>query len=322
MNTIDASPDTPAIFASNLVKNFVSANEDGSDTRALDDVTLAIPQGCICGLLGPNGAGKTTLLRIINNILVADSGEVSILGQPVSMDVTSPLVGYMPEERGLYDRMRIEEQILYFGRLKGGDRGRLREVMNEYLELFNLADDRRRRVKELSKGNQQKVQIIATLVHEPKVVMLDEPFSGFDPINGELLRQLIDRLHQRGTTIVLSSHNMDAVEKMCDRIAMINHGRIMIDGELDNIKESHRDGSLTVTTRSPLHIPLLRDANVVAEVDEIATAGGRKGHSYRIMLAEGHTNGDLLQAVSLQGDIIHFEENLPSLNDIFLRYAR
>ena len=309
----------PAIRVDHLTKQLAPAGETSQLTRALDDVSLTIPTGCICGLLGPNGAGKTTLLRIVNNILIADEGEVEVLGHPVSMDHTSPLVGYMPEERGLYDNMRIEDQILYFGRLKGGDPKRLREVMVEYLELFNLGDDRRRKIKELSKGNQQKVQIISTLVHEPEVVMLDEPFSGFDPINGELLRQLIDRLHQRGTTIILSSHNMDAVEKMCDRIAMINHGRIMVDGRLEEIKESHRDGSLTLVTRNKLHLPLLESSGVTESITPIDS---RRGAAYRVTLATGHTNADLLREASIQGDVIRFEENLPTLNDIFLRYAK
>ena len=309
----------PAIRVDHLTKQFATAGETSQLTRALDDVSLTIPTGCICGLLGPNGAGKTTLLRIVNNILIADEGEVEVLGHPVSMDHTSPLVGYMPEERGLYDNMRIEDQILYFGRLKGGDPKRLREVMVEYLELFNLGDDRRRKIKELSKGNQQKVQIISTLVHEPEVVMLDEPFSGFDPINGELLRQLIDRLHQRGTTIILSSHNMDAVEKMCDRIAMINHGRIMVDGRLEEIKESHRDGSLTLVTRNKLHLPLLESSGVTESITPIDS---RRGAAYRVTLAPGHTNAALLREASIQGDVIRFEENLPTLNDSFLRYAK
>lgn len=318
---LQTSSSEPAILAEGLTKNFVSADDPSKPRLALDNVSLSIPQGCICGLLGPNGAGKTTFLRIVNNILVPDSGTVRILGQPVSMEHTSPMVGYMPEERGLYDNMRIEEQILYFGMLKGGDRRRLREVMEEYLELFNLNSEKRRRIKELSKGNQQKVQIIATLVHEPKVVMLDEPFSGFDPINGELLRQLIDRLHRRGTTIILSSHNMEAVEKMCDRIAMINKGHLMLDGDLTGIKESHRDGSLFITTREPLHLPLLTDMIPGISVTPVEDHTHR-GSTYRIMLPEGMHNANLLQAVCSQGDIIHFEEYLPSLNEIFLSKAR
>lgn len=314
----ELNDNTPAICAEGLTKNFVSAGESSPTNRALDNVSLSIPRGCICGLLGPNGAGKTTLLRIINNILVADAGTVSILGLPVSMETTSPLIGYMPEERGLYDRMRIEEQIMYFGMLKGGDRRRLREVMDEYLELFNLSGDKRRRIKELSKGNQQKVQIIATLVHEPQVVMLDEPFSGFDPINGELLRQLIERLNRQGTTIVLSSHNMEAVERMCNRIAMIDHGHIMLDGDLTEIKERYRDGSLIISTRGELHLPLLQDSGIIGSIDTWSDAHAQRGFTYRVTLKPGIPNAELLKAVSMQGDIIRFEEHLPSLNEIFL----
>ena len=164
-----------------------------SEVVALDNVSLEVEQGSILGLLGPNGAGKTTLLRIINGLLTIDSGSVRILGKDVSL-ATSGHIGYMPEERGLYDNMSIENQIMFFGLLKGGNEARMKEVMAEYLELFNLSGNEKRKVKELSKGNQQKVQIISTLVHEPELVILDEPFSGFDPINGMLLQELIDRL--------------------------------------------------------------------------------------------------------------------------------
>ena len=181
-----------------LVKNYAS-------TKALDNVSFSVGQGEICGLLGPNGAGKTTLLRIINSILVSDSGSVLINGVPASLEAGKQ-IGYMPEERGLYEKLKVEDQILYFGQLKGGDLPRLRVVMNEYMEIFNLQGQGKRKVKELSKGNQQKVQIIATLVHEPSLVILDEPFSGFDPINGALLQDLISRLREKGSTIMLSSH--------------------------------------------------------------------------------------------------------------------
>lgn len=309
-----------AIEIEGLTKYYVTV--ENKRIQALNSINLSIPQGSICGLLGPNGAGKTTLLRIINNILSLDSGSVKIMGLPLSINRTSPLMGYMPEERGLYDNLRVEDQILLFGKLKGGKERRLREVMTEYLELFNLIDNKRSRIKELSKGNQQKVQIIATLVHEPKVVMLDEPFSGFDPINGELLRQLIDRLHGNGTTIILSSHNMDAIENMCNQIALINHGNLLLDGDLINIKENHRDGTLHLTTRTPLHIPLLSDAVPFESICQIDSKQHRHGFLYQIRLKSGIPNTTLLNAVAAQTDIIHFEEHLPSLNDIFIQYTK
>lgn len=290
------------------------------DKAALQDVSFSVEEGSICGILGPNGAGKTTLLRIINSILAKDNGDVRVMGKPVSSE-TSRHLGYMPEERGLYDKMRVEDQIMYFGRLKGGDKHRIREVMNEYLELFNMTDDRKRRIKELSKGNQQKVQIISTIVHEPELVIFDEPFSGFDPINGALLQNLISRLHEKGTTLMLSSHNMPAIEEMCSDIALINHGQLLVKDSIVNIKENNKDQSVLLTTREPIDIEILKDSGKIESIEPIRSAGWRKGSAYRIMKAENAVNQDILDAVAIQGDIIHFEEALPSLSDIFIKYT-
>ncbi|MBD5369993.1 MAG: ATP-binding cassette domain-containing protein [Bacteroides sp.] len=290
------------------------------DKKALADVSFNVEKGSICGLLGPNGAGKTTLLRIINSIMVRDAGEVLVGGLPATMETTGKL-GYMPEERGLYDKMTVENQILYFGQLKGGRKKRLREVMNEYLELFNLTDDRKRKIKELSKGNQQKVQIISTLVHEPDIVILDEPFSGFDPINGALLQELIARLHEQGTTIILSSHNMPAIEEMCSDIALINHGELLVKDSIENIKEANKDNSIILTTTSPLQIPALIDGGAVTDIEATKPLNWRKGYAYRLFKAEGKSNMDVLDAVAFQSDVVHFEEALPSLTDIFLKYT-
>lgn len=295
-------------------------NKEFASVKALNNVSFDVDEGSICGLLGPNGAGKTTLLRIINGILASDSGSVRILGDEASLKA-SENIGYMPEERGLYDKMRVEDQILYFGQLKGGDRKRLRVVMNEYLELFNLAGDRRRRVKELSKGNQQKVQIISTLVHEPKLVILDEPFSGFDPINGAILQQLIGRLHEKGTTIMLSSHNMPAIEEMCSDIALINHGNLLVKDKIENIKEAHKDDSIIFTTTSPVSLDTLTEANIITEGEQSRPMNWRKGYAYRVRKAPGVSNTNLLDSVSYQSDILHFEETLPSLNEIFIKYT-
>ena len=296
-----------------LVKDFAS-------TRALDGVSFNVKRGSICGLLGPNGAGKTTMLRIVNSILKADSGSVCINGKDVSLDTTK-YFGYMPEERGLYDKMRIEDQIMFFGRLKGGEDRRLREVMDEYLELFQLKGDKRRRIKELSKGNQQKVQIIATIVHEPELVILDEPFSGFDPINGAILQELIGKLHERGTTIMLSSHNMGAIEEICEDIALINKGHLLINDSIVNIKDAHKDESLLLTTSAPLDKRIFFEKGLVTEMEEEPTRNRRKGFTYRIRKQEGKTNFDLLDLASFQGNIIHFEEALPSLTEIFMKYT-
>lgn len=291
-----------------------------SEVVALDNVSLEVEQGSILGLLGPNGAGKTTLLRIINGLLTIDSGSVRILGKDVSL-ATSGHIGYMPEERGLYDNMSIENQIMFFGLLKGGNEARMKEVMAEYLELFNLSGNEKRKVKELSKGNQQKVQIISTLVHEPELVILDEPFSGFDPINGMLLQELIDRLHERGTTIILSSHNMHAVERMCSHIALVNHGHILIDGRLEDIKEANKTNDLIFTCEKKLDMDFTKSSGLIRDIMEDVCRDGRKGFAYRVVKMPEVSNAALVREISVQSDITHFEEALPSLNDIFLQYT-
>lgn len=293
-----------------LTKNFGSL-------LALDNVDMAIETGSVCGLLGPNGAGKTTLLRIINGILAKDSGSVRILDEEASLK-TARKIGYMPEERGLYDNMTIENQIMFFGQLKGAKPARIRDVMREYLSLFNLAGSERRKLKELSKGNQQKVQIISTLVHEPPLVILDEPFSGFDPINGALLQQLIERLHNNGTTVVLSSHNMHAVEEMCDSIALINHGRVLLQGKIDEIKEANKRDEIIVVTESPLNMSALQESGVTEWIREENDGKNSRILRYRIKKKYGITNSALIQIVNGLAEIRLFEESLPSLNDIFI----
>lgn len=298
----------------NLTKYF-------GEVRALDNVSFGIREGSICGILGPNGAGKTTLLRIINGILTIDAGSVRILGEDASIEA-SRNIGYMPEERGLYDTMRMQDQILYFGQLKGGDKKRITKVMHEYLELFNLKGQERRRIKELSKGNQQKVQIICTLVHEPKVVILDEPFSGFDPINGQILQQILERLHRDGTTIILSSHNMPAIEEMCSDIVLVNHGHILVSDSMENVKEMHKDNTLLLTTSTELSIPMLVSSGTVSAIEPIENLNWRRGYAYRLKRDVSHSNNDVLDAVAMQSQVLHFEEALPSLKDIFIGYTK
>lgn len=291
-----------------------------ANSTALNNVSFNIKEGEICGLLGPNGAGKTTLLRIINGLLISDAGKITVNGAPVSLE-TGKYIGYMPEERGLYEKISVEDQIMYFGQLKGGEKKRLREVMTEYMDIFNLSGQGKRKIKELSKGNQQKVQIISTLVHEPKLVILDEPFSGFDPINGLLLRDLIARLNEKGATIMLSSHNMPAIEEMCSTIALINHGNLLVKGEISEIKEQHKTTELILTTRNPISLPLLMDSGLISEIKQCQTIKWRKGNAYAITKKEGIRNNDILEAVALQGEVIHFEEKIPTLNEIFINYT-
>lgn len=296
----------------NLTKCFGSV-------RALDNVSFNIEEGSICGILGPNGAGKTTLLRIINGILTIDAGNVRILGEEASIHA-SRNIGYMPEERGLYDTMRVEDQIMYFGQLKGGEKDRLKVVMREYLEMFNLKGQERRRLKELSKGNQQKVQIICTLVHEPRLVILDEPFSGFDPINGQILQDILGRLREQGVTIILSSHNMPAIEEMCSDIVLVNHGHILVADTMSNVKELHKDNTLLLTTSTELSTPLLLASGAVTDMERVENLNWRRGFAYRLHRSPERSNNDVLDAVAMQSQILQFEEALPSLKDIFISY--
>lgn len=288
---------------------------------ALDNVSLNIKRGTIFGLLGPNGAGKTTLLRIINSILVSDSGIVKVNGIPVSVGTTSPKIGYLPEERGLYPKMRVEDQIMYYGLLKGMDKNRLRDNMLFYLEMFNLGADRYRKIEELSKGNQQKVQIISTVVYNPELIILDEPFSGFDPINGSLLTELIEKLSNSDATIILSSHNMNAIENICDNIAILNKGKLLISGDLADIKQSHKTGIIDITVEHSLSIPMLYDSGLISNVNTIDVDKFRQGYRYNILPNQGISNNMVIREISMQSEIIKFEEKLPSLEELFLQYT-
>ncbi len=284
---------------------------------ALDNVSLSVEKGTVLGLLGPNGAGKTTLLRIINGILVKDSGSVKVFDNDASL-ATARKIGYMPEERGLYDNMSVENQIIYFGELKGARSEDIRPLMNEYLSLFNLKGSNKRKIKELSKGNQQKVQIIATLIHRPELVILDEPFSGFDPINGALLESLIDRLKIDGTTLIISSHNMHAVEEMCDSIALVNKGRLILQGELEDVKDRYKKNEYIAVVSDRLQLDKLGEAGLIRTIEQILPPKGRKGFSYRFKKNPDISNSQILNAISDQAEILLFEESLPTLNDIFI----
>ena len=216
-----------------ITKNFGSY-------RALDDVSLHVRRGSIFGLLGPNGAGKTTLIRIINQIFLPDAGTIRFDGHPMqASDVAR--IGYLPEERGLYKKMRVGEQAVYLARLKGLDKATAESRLHQWFDRLEIASWWDRPVEELSKGMQQKVQFVVTVLHNPSLLILDEPFSGFDPVNADLLRQEILRLKSQGTTIIFSTHNMSSAEVLCDDIALINHARVILSGRLSDILTQHPD---------------------------------------------------------------------------------
>lgn len=211
--------------------------------KALDDVSLHVRRGTIFGLLGPNGAGKTTLIRVVNHIFAPDGGSLRFDGRPMTeADVRQ--IGYLPEERGLYKKMRVGEQAVYLARLKGLDKTTAERRLDEWFDRLQMGDWRHRRVEELSKGMQQKVQFVVTLLHQPRLLILDEPFSGFDPVNADLLKQEILRLKAQGATIILSTHSMSSAEAMCDDIALLHQSRVVLSGPLDEVRRTHGGASL------------------------------------------------------------------------------
>ncbi len=227
-----------ALEVHNLVKTFGSIH-------AVDDVSFSIPEGSVFGLIGRNGAGKTTTIRMMMNIYIPESGEVILRGSKIGQEFRDK-VGYLPEERGLYKKMKVMETLLFFAELKGKTGREVERKANEYLKRFQLTDRKNSKIEDLSKGNQQKIQFITTILHEPEFIILDEPFSGLDPINTDLLREIIVELKSKGKVIIFSTHLMDFAEKMCDQIAMIDHGKIILNGELKEIKKKHAKNNISL----------------------------------------------------------------------------
>lgn len=281
---------------------------------ALDHVSLSIHEGSIFGLLGPNGAGKTTLIRMLNQITFPDSGEIYFKGHAlVDDDVRN--IGYLPEERGLYKKMKAGEQALYLARLKGLDRDTAYQRLQVKFKQYDILDWWNRPVEELSKGMQQKLQFITTILHKPTLLILDEPFSGFDPINANLLKEEILKLKQEGTTIILSTHNMASVEEICDEIALINKSQKILEGNLYDLKKQFRKNlfSIEVQQENPLLTEiLLNDFNLITH--------HRLPHSYlyEVRIPQDKQTNDLLSAVMQYAEITNFQELLPTMNEIFI----
>lgn len=284
---------------------------------ALDDVSINVPRGSVFGLLGPNGAGKTTLIRIINSITAPDRGEVLLNGKRLSLNDTAN-IGYLPEERGLYKKMKVGEQALYLCQLKGMSKGDALRGLKYWFEKFEIENWWDKKVEELSKGMAQKVQFITTVLHEPELLIFDEPFSGFDPVNAELLKREILALRDKGTTIIFSTHNMDSVERLCENIALINKSRVVLNGSVEEIRKKFSDNKYVVKLRGCLDFgnEVLRCGNLISmsEEDGVMCA--------EFMLREGVSGNELLGSLLKCGEVLKFEECLPSMNDIFLRSVR
>ncbi|MEX0966205.1 MAG: ATP-binding cassette domain-containing protein [Bacteroidia bacterium] len=287
------------------------------DFLALDQVSLSVPKQSIFGLLGPNGAGKSTLIRIVNQILDADSGEVLLKGQPMKRDDISN-IGYMPEERGLYRKMKVGEQLIYLAQLKGLPGSKAREEARQWMQRLDIMDWYDKKVEQLSKGMQQKIQFITTVIHNPELLILDEPFSGFDPVNAEAIKQELIRLRNQGTTIILSTHRMEQVEEMCEFMVLINKAKKVIGGRVDEIRQNFKANIYRVIYRGELDeqgIP----AGFVLQNQKLR----EDGFSTVTFRSEGmqHPNV-LLQKLMASVEIHGFEEELPSINDIFIRLVK
>lgn len=295
----------PFIQVKDVVKQY-----DGH--KALDCVSMDVPQGCIYGLLGPNGAGKSSLIRIINMISEPDSGEVLLDGQKMTTnDITK--IGYLPEERGLYKKMKVCEEIVYLARLKGMSKRYAYEEMDKWLARFDLTEWRNRKVETLSKGMQQKVQFIATVIHRPQLLIFDEPFSGFDPVNAEQLKQEILALRDQGATILFSTHNMESVESVCERITLINHAKVVLEGKVTEIKQSHKKHLYNVAVEGDRPI----DAN-----DELFAINSTRGASAQIRLKDGTSVHDTIAWLNTNYTLTAFNEILPSMNEIFIETVK
>ena len=275
---------------------------------ALAGVSLDIPANSVYGLLGPNGAGKTTLIRIINCITAPDSGEVLLNGKRLTPAAVQR-IGYLPEERGLYKKMKVGEQALYLAQLKGMTKNDALKALKYWFEKFEIQGWWNKKVEELSKGMAQKVQFITTILHKPDLLIFDEPFSGFDPVNTDLLKREILNLKENGATIIFSTHNMASVEELCDHISLIDHSRIVLQGNVDDIRASHATGTYRVVTRTEI-----RPDGV--EVVEAKTKS--RSFDYVLKAVDGQTNNQLLTQLTAQSEVVAFEELLPSMNDIFI----
>lgn len=281
---------------------------------ALDDVSLAIAPQKIFGLLGPNGAGKTSLIRIINQITGPDKGEVFFQGARLSPEHVD-YIGYLPEERGLYKKMAVGEQAMYLAQLKGLKKNDAKVRLKEWFRKFEIDSWWDKKIEELSKGMQQKVQFIVTVLHEPKLLILDEPFSGFDPINAQLIKKEILELREKGATIIFSTHNMGSVEELCDDIALINKSKKLLDGSVKEIRKAYRSSIYNITFKGNL----LGFTNAVwAGAEFLEKKSDDDVHTVTLKLLRQNKPNDLLQAVLNSGEILSFQEVIPSMNDIFI----
>jgi ABC-2 type transport system ATP-binding protein len=291
--------------AKNITKQF-------GDFKALDDVSIVVPEKSIYGLLGPNGAGKTTLIRIINQITGPDKGELYLNGSKLKPGDVQ-MIGYLPEERGLYKKMKVGEQALYFAQLKGLGKAEAMKRLKYWFKKLEIVDWWGKKVEELSKGMQQKVQFVTTILHEPRLLIFDEPFTGFDPVNANLIKNEILFLRERGATIIFSTHNMASVEELCDNITLINKGKAILEGEVDKIRSEWAGNEYDIVLKGDTGISENGSFRLVSKKTEDSRS------IIRVRSEEGKNPNEILSAVLKSGEIISFNPALPSMNEIFIR---
>lgn len=275
--------------------------------KALDHVSLSVPEGSIYGLLGPNGAGKTSLIRIINQITAPDTGSILFDNQPLNAEHIYK-IGYLPEERGLYKKQKVWEQMLYFGQLKGLSLAEAKKRSEAWLIKFDLREWKNKKVEELSKGMQQKVQFIITVLHQPKLLILDEPFTGFDPINAEIIKNEIKSLKAQGTTILYSTHRMESVEEICDHICLINKSKKILDGSVKEIKKRN----------SKNLFELVFEGNVPTWIEKISEEPTDEGHTKLVFKVENMNRAEIIKQLANEVNIWSFREIVPTIHQIFI----
>ena len=281
------------------------------EQRVSKNISLAVREGSIYGLLGPNGAGKTTLIRMLSTITQPDSGEIRFRGDALK-EVHAHQMGYMPEERGLYKKMTVAEQLLFFAELRGLSNRDAKAAVKHWLQRLDMMDWARKKVEETSKGMAQKVQFVSCVLHNPKLLILDEPFSGFDPVNADLIKDLILELKRGGTSVIFSTHRMDNVESLCDHLAIIHKGEKVLDGSVSEIRRNHFTGMYDVG----YHEEVVWDLGEAAPLSMEKNSDGKV--VYRFQTSEVFTPEHLLSAAMLKGKLVHYTEHIPSIHEIFV----
>lgn len=299
-----------------LVADSVSKNF--GDFRALNEVSIAVPKGSIFGLLGPNGAGKTTLIRIINQITMPDQGTVHLDGQPLKAEHIRD-IGYLPEERGLYKSMKVGEQCLYLAQLKGLSKSEAKKRLKHWFDKLEIGDWWNKKIQELSKGQAQKIQFIVTVLHQPKLLIFDEPFSGFDPINANLIKDEILQLREEGATVIFSTHRMESVEELCDHIALIHKSNKILDGKLNDIKRQNKTNTFEVGLASLNKDRVFTEIQDKFEVLPATFKNLNDDIKLNIKLGLDTSPNDLLSFLTSKAEVHHFVEVIPSASDIFIQ---